>query len=520
MGVLDTLADDGRKPVRQPRLSCSRAVAWTLIIAIAVLLVTNRFASAQGQAIAVDAPAIAWSDPENVSQSPTSSGHPTMVISKDGNVHVFWSEDVNGLPLHSGEPPAMGNAIAYSRWDGNRWTRPVDVLSVPTESIAGFPEAAVDTEDNLHLVWIGQRTVYHSQAPAEQAASAHAWSTPVAVAHGDLPRSHPVDVAVDSASVIHVLMSDNSYGGSARVTRSFDGGVSWQPLQEISAPPGPLEASFSRVRLMVDATDRLHATWQSDQAEGYGQGVYYARSTDGGLQWEPPQRFGYRDAGETFVAFPNLVSRNGGEMHAFYIDGWHVGRWHRISLDAGESWSAAEHIITSMEGINGYMAPVMDGRGRLHLIINMRTRSDQVVGIYHAMWLEGNWSAVRPVDVSSPAARSAHVASAAVRLGNEIHTVYVDLGGGEIWHVCGTISDIESQMTMAAPALDSAPLPTAVAPPTPLPTLVPRPLVKLDLQGADERNGWQGAWTAGIAAVVAMVVGVSWYRASSAWRTS
>jgi hypothetical protein len=516
MSVRDTPGDGDRGYAAQPLLSCRRTLAWTLAIALAALLVTARFASAQGEAIAVDAPAIAWSDPENVSQSPTSSGHPTIVISKDDSVHLFWSEDVNGPPLHSGEPPAMGNAIAYSRWDGNRWTEPVDVLSVPTEAIAGFPEAALDAEDNLHLVWIGQRTVYHSKAPAEQAASAHAWSTPVAVARGDLPRTHPVDVAIDSASVVHLLMSDNSYGGSARVTRSFDGGVSWQPLQEISAPPGPLEASFSRVRLMVDAMDRLHATWQSDQAEGYGQGVYYARSTDGGLQWEPPQRFGYRDAGETFVEFPILVSRTDREMHAFYIDGSSIGRWHRISLDGGESWSAAEHIITSMEGINGYMAPVMDGRGRLHLIINMRTRSHQVVGIYHAIWLGDNWSAVRPVDVSSPAAPSAHVASAAVRLGNEIHVVYVHLGGGEIWHVCGTISDIEPQTTMAATTLDSGPLPTANAPPTPPPTLVPRTPVKLDLQSADERGGWQGAWTAGIAAVVAMVVGVSWYRASSA----
>ena len=488
--------------------ACRWVALW---VATLGLLLSPGPAAAQGEVVALEAPAITWSEPTNLSRSAPSSAYPTIVADQHGWVHVFWSEDVNGMPLRSGDLPSVGNAIAYSRWDGARWTQPVDVVSVPGEALAGFPEVAIDAENNLHLVWIGQRTVYHSKAPATEAASTHAWSTPVPVAQGNLPRTHPVDIAIDAASVIHVLLADNTYEGAARVTRSLDGGASWQPLQDVSPPSDPLESSISRVRLMVDAMDRLHATWQSNQAEGYGQAVYYARSVDSGQTWDPPERFGYRDPGEIFVEYLSLASRGENELHAFYVDGGTVGRWHRISLDGGETWSAAQHIITDMEGINGYMAPVVDGAGRLHLVINMRTM-EQVVGIYHAVWLEGNWSAVRPVDVTSPAAPSAHATAAVLQLGNEIHVVYVQLDGGEIWHVCGTISDVAPYPAIAAATGALAALPTAALRATSAPTAEPAAPIRLDLPAAEEMVGGGWAWAAGVLAVLALVSGVVWWR--------
>jgi len=511
-----------RQPNRQQsRTTRSLRATWrqvTLLLAAVGLLLAPIPLLAQGETVAMDAPAVTWSEPTNLSRSSRSSAYPTIVADQRGWVHVLWSQDMTGMPMREGDLPTIGNAIAYTRWDGHRWTQPVDVVSVPDEALAGFPEVALDANDNLHLVWIGQSTVYYSRAPAHEAASTHAWSSPVAVAQGNLPRTHPVDVAVDHNAVIHVVLADNSFEGAARSTRSLDGGTSWQPLQDISAHSDPLETGVARVQLVVDALDRLHATWQTNQAEGYGQAVYYARSLDGGQTWDTPQRFGYRDPGEIFVEYLTLTSRGDNELHSFYVDGTGIGRWHRISTDGGETWSAAQHVITDMEGVNGYMAPVVDGAGRLHLIINMRTRAGQAVGVYHATWLDGNWSAVRAVDDSSPAAPSAHAAAATIRLGNEIHVAYVQLAGGEIWHARGTISDIEPQPTIGAATGALAPLPTVAVPTPPSGPIERTAVAQLSLPAGTEAPGGQWAWLVGLMATAALVVGVSWRRLAGAQR--
>ena len=47
-----------------------------------------------------------------------------------------------------------------------------------------------------------------------------------------------------------------------------------------------------------------------------------------------------------------------------------------------------------MVGVNGYVVPIADGAGQLHLMIDMRTKDTQTVGIYYARWLRDSWSPV------------------------------------------------------------------------------------------------------------------------------
>ena len=189
--------------------------------------------------------------------------------------------------------------------------------------------------------------------------------------------------------------------------------------------------------------NRLHAVWQTNPPRGSGQAIYYARSVDAGGTWSTPERLGYRDVSDTFLGWAYLVTRGSSELHLVYLDGNSEGRFHRTSLDGGETWSAPRYIISEMVGVNGYVVPVVDGAGQMHLVVNMRTRLGQAVGIYYARWLGRDWSRVTPLDNSSPAAPSAHYTASAVRLGNEIHVVYNQISTGEIWHLYGVIESIE-----------------------------------------------------------------------------
>jgi hypothetical protein len=218
-----------------------------------------------------------------------------------------------------------------------------------------------------------------------------------------------------------------------------------------------LEESFSNVRLVVDGAGRLHAAWQTNESEGYGQAVYYVRSLDGGKTWSAPIQMGYRAPGDFDVGLSSIGVRGSSEVRIIYNAGTHpIGRYERVSQDGGATWSDRDAMLTEMEGLNGFLAPLVDSAGQLHLVIDMRTRDTQVVGIYYTHWAGTGWSKAVPLATDAPYGPSAHYTAATVRLGNELHVVWTQLSLGEIWYIHGTLPGV-------AP-LPAAPVSTTRAP--------------------------------------------------------
>jgi hypothetical protein len=251
----------------------------------------------------------------------------------------------------------------------------------------------------------------------------------------------------------------------------------------LSAPLAELEKSFSTVKVILDGAGRLHAVWQTNQVEGYGQAAYYARSIDGGSTWTTPVQMGYREPGEYDVSYPYITSVGESELHLVYIDGpWHVGRHHRISQDGGATWSGSRRILTNLEGVNGYTIPLLDGDGGLHLITTMRTVTQIAGPFFYSRWLGNSWSpAELPFLGSERTGPGAHWTAATVRLGDEIHVVWntnFTLLAGEIWHSRGKIASVMPAPALAIPTTEATRFaPTAMSA-TPVPTDVPewRPL--------------------------------------------
>lgn len=390
---------------------------------------------------------VEWSKPVNLSNSPPLSTHPAITSDDYGNIHVFWSEEVGGRARQPGDMGGQGNSILYTRWDGSSWSPAVDVLSVPGEMVAEYVAVATGPANKIHAVWTGQSVFYYSNASIWEADSAHAWLEPVVIATNSARSRLESSIVEDHLGNIHIIYATSSTEPGIYYIRSQDSGETWSPAALLSEPFDALEHSYSTVRIIADDEGILHAVWQTSQQEGFGQAVYYSRSIDQGQSWSSPTQLAYRDPGDMWIDWPYLVAEGDSRLHLIYVDGTNVGRAHRISIDGGETWPPADQILTTMEGINGYIVPLVDDSGRMHLIVNMRTTDGQTVGIYYAQREGSSWSPVVPLDVSSPAAPSAHYAAAVMGLGKEIHVVYNQISNGEIWYLRGILPAVESRRT-------------------------------------------------------------------------
>lgn len=410
---------------------------------------------------------IVWSQHTNLSNSPQASAHPAIVADEYGFVHVFWSEEVGGKQVTPEEGIRnTGNSILYTRWDGLSWSVPLDILFVPGESRAEWPVVTIDTENKLHVLWESYTAIYYSSAPSWDADSAQNWSQPLPLTSNSNSTPWGAGITADIQGTLHVAYSAIGDEEGLNYTRSTDGGESWELPLRLYGPFAPLEEPPSMVHIITDETGRLHVVWQRNQVEGSGYGVYYVRSTNGGETWESPIQLADRDPEDFSVGTPYLIANGESELHLIYVDGAYTGskgRFHRISRDGGATWSAPMHIITELVGINGYVMPVVDAAGQMHLIANMRTEKGQVVGIYYARWQGMTWSPLTPIDVSIP---QIHHTVVTVRLGNELHIAYNQLEGAEIWHIHGLVSQLTPQPTLALPTPELSAQPTQTVEPT------------------------------------------------------
>jgi hypothetical protein len=404
-----------------------------------------------GSGSSAQSPVVQWQDPINLSRSEWPSWSPAIVSDDFGYVHVFWSENFGGTQRDT------GNTIMYSRWDGEYWEGPNDVLTVPGEGMANYVAVDVDSAGRLHAVWTGQSLFYYSNALAWEAHDARAWSAPLAVAADSARSGLESDIVAEADGRIHIVFATPQSAGVYAI-HSDDGGVSWTSPVRLSDSLREPEQGCLAVKIVSDPVGRLHVVWQTYQEEGFGQSVYYTRSLDRGETWEKPRLMGWREDGDFEVGWAYLTVRGDSELHLIHVGGFRsgtVGRTHHISTDGGGTWEPARHIITDIEGVNGYVIPIVDSQGSLHLIINGRPSATQATGIYYATWQADAWSTVSAVAVEGDFVANPHRIDAAVRLGNELHVVFWNEAGAapeEILYLRGNVAAVPPQAAVPVPS--------------------------------------------------------------------
>jgi hypothetical protein len=469
-----------------------RVASWprTTLLSILILLSLSAFVQVEGDY----EPQLQhgeWSEPVNLSNTPTSSRFPDLAVDSRGDVHVVWCEST---PV---EGRGVSEQILYTRWDGQEWLSPNDLLA-PQFFIYRNAIAIGPNGDMFMAYRKGMHSGYgimFSSAPASVAWSAAAWSSPRMVS----ARSHnyATDLAVDDQGVLHLVFDDFGettdevcIGGCADIyyRRSEDFGQTWSTPRNLSRSP----VGSSREQLEIDASGAIHLTWDDgwDRLTGTGTPHYsaYTASYDGGLSWSEPLTITYPLSGTLPLTTTTAMSGTaqlvagadgkGGVMLVWRNTAyWEV--FYQWSTDYGKTWSAPGTIAGVLA--RHWTSPfdqydvAADSAGNIHLVVvgGQTPKWNAPLAVYHSVWNGDTWS--DPVQISGPG--GPEYVNLIVGEGNHLHAAW-----GVLDEVIEGFSHYDvwySDSYSDAPAQTPVPVtPTAVPLPSPTaatPTLAPSP---------------------------------------------
>lgn len=167
-------------------------------------------------------------------------------------------------------------------------------------------------------------------------------------------------LAVDAGGILHVVRTENrSSPRGVYYSRSSDGGLSWTPTVRVDGVTG--NASFARItveREAVPIRGRLYVAYQTET--GSNADVWFA-SSDDGVSWMPPRRIDSAPAGNTSIT-PSIAA-SAGRLYAAWADGrddpFELHVYFRLSTDGGATWGAETRLSSSPTNLQ----PRIDAKG-------------------------------------------------------------------------------------------------------------------------------------------------------------
>ena len=432
-----------------------------------------------------------WSEPMRISDRIRGASEGLMVTDKYGYVYLFWTEEDKDEERFS---------IYYSRFDGNAWTKPIDVaITRPGLSIMNFAPA-VDPEGGLHLVWSeDDYTSYYIQAPFMQTPSAKPWTRPLTLG----APANRFKLQVDSLGVRHLvynIMLGNDVG--VHYMRSLDSGESWSNPVRLD-PDIPAGATPQWLAFDLGDDGALHVLWDYfDMDAALGTTIRYAHSLDGGESWSPALDLDTTSSTDQSLQmpFPDMVV-SGKNIYAIWgrsrpenqANPLAIFRRYRISNDAGLTWSEPRWMMGDLNGQAIGSGLDVDSQGRIHYLVQMRWP----MAIWHTYWDGNAWSAPTTVyfiardDPESQiinATRSrvhAHNVREVIRNGNQLVMAFTDspsVGAMGLYVTTRMIDDAMPFVLLPTPPATPKPIATATA------TLQPTPTATPSLKGPERAN--------------------------------
>jgi len=402
------------------KLANPKAVPLIILICLAVTWLSLVPTSSQAQG-----PDPMWHKITDLTaQVQSTSFLPKIAADSAGNLHVVWQGYTNPEQDTS---PFAANAIFYTRWNGESWSQPIDILF--DERNASSPVIYIDNLWRIHVYWDSSKGIKHSWAWFDEAQAASKWHTKSVV-----PHQRTFALATEGDGTVHMVYVD--WEGSVRLKyiTSHDEGMNWGSAETVAIVGDPAEVAINTVSMAVDLEGRVHAAWSvSTRARGWSpESLWYAHSLNVGKGgWSEPLLIDNDPNAPlrpgVFVATePLLAVAPDNTLHLFWHRGVYYkdGRFHVESSDGGDTWSEKRPSFPGYRGSTGNDSVVFDSTGMLHLLMSAAP-ADGSSRVYYSAFKNGQWSPLEYIDFGEHP-------SAVITYGNRLNFVFRRRGGSGI----------------------------------------------------------------------------------------
>lgn len=199
-----------------------------------------------------------WQAQEAVSDVRAEQSQPSIAIDSEDSVHVVW--------YGAGHLPVVGDrSIVYRSRTGLGWA--TEEVLAQAAKFQYSPAIAIDSDDNIHVVWTGRNWGdnpgnYNLQYIKR---TAGIWGAQEAVSDKDAHQYRP-SIAIDSEDNVHVVWYGTGWGnnptiGNIQYRRRT---TTWQTKEAITDSSQPQDFPT----ISIDKDDDVYVAWQ-----GYGWGT-------------------------------------------------------------------------------------------------------------------------------------------------------------------------------------------------------------------------------------------------------
>jgi len=379
-----------------------------------------------------------WSFPDTLVSEPQSIAYVTQSPGRN-LIHAVWA----GTTLS--DAGSSSHSIYYAQFDGQQWT----ASQAMVRGLIGKPvelSMTVSEQGTLFLVWVDadSGSLVYASATADHADIPSEWTEPQGIPSIST-LNHAPDILVDaSEKIVMVYSIPFNEGRGIYMMESSDRGNTWSlPVQVFDAlATGWDMVDHPQVSLSGDGALHVLFTRFAQQGNPVG-GLYYSRSSDGGVTWSAPEI-----VSDGSVTWSDTISYDGFVVHRLWQEDRIivVSNFDQVSRDGGLTWDAPVEITGVLDRITP-VTLVADGIGGLHFMRIVEGESPGFVKEYELIvedwvWDGAGWNNRESQKATIQGERAEYAISAALTLNGVLSVLvsaeYLDLDGKLISEINST----------------------------------------------------------------------------------
>jgi hypothetical protein len=339
---------------------------------------------------------------------------PKVATDSSNNIHVVWMDN---------SPGTWEIYYKKSTNGGTSWTTKRITWN---SGISLYPEIAVDSGDNIHVVWVEQnfgiKQIYYKRSVD----NGMTWTGLKRLTWNTGTSESPA-IDVDSSNNVYIVWEDDTSGNDEiYYMKSTDGGVTWASAKRLTWTTGASE----KPAIKIDSSNNVYIVWE-DNTPGNDE-IYLTKSINWGITWTT-KRLTYTSG---YSWDPAITTDSSSNIHIVWSDitQGYQQIFYKISTNGGANWTT-KRLTWSLKN-RKHPEIAVDSSNNIHVV-----REDECTADYEIFYRRStsggvSWQATKRITWNSGNSNDPAVANDS---SNDIHIVWYDdtPGNSEIYYKKG-----------------------------------------------------------------------------------